>query len=88
MPSNASTDGMVHFKSYDSTLQALTAATGELIWKSKTGSERRFAATHLYGAEAVAETRPDPFDFYLFSPVVWGGAVYFGSTGGSVYALD
>jgi len=31
---------------------------------------------------------PDPFDFYLFSPVVWDGAVYFGGTGGSVYALD
>lgn len=31
---------------------------------------------------------PDPFDFYLSSPAVWNGAVYFGSGDGNVYALD
>jgi outer membrane protein assembly factor BamB len=31
---------------------------------------------------------PDPFDFYLSSPAVWKGAVYFGSGDGNVYALD
>ena len=31
---------------------------------------------------------PDPFDCYLSSPVVWNGAVYFGSGDGNVYAVD
>ena len=31
---------------------------------------------------------PDPFDCYLSSPVVWNGAVYFGSGDGNIYALD
>ena len=31
---------------------------------------------------------PDPFDFYLSSPVVVNGNVYFGSGDGNVYALD
>ena len=31
---------------------------------------------------------PDPFDFYLSSPAVWKGAVYFGSGDGNMYALD
>ena len=31
---------------------------------------------------------PDPFDFYLSSPAVWNGVVYFGSGDGNVYALD
>jgi outer membrane protein assembly factor BamB len=31
---------------------------------------------------------PDPFDFYLSSPTVWDGKVYFGSGDGNVYALD
>jgi outer membrane protein assembly factor BamB len=31
---------------------------------------------------------PDPFDFYLSSPVVANGAVYFGSGDTNIYALD
>jgi len=31
---------------------------------------------------------PDPFDCYLSSPVVWHGAVYFGSGDGNVYSLN
>src|SRR5437660_696562 len=31
---------------------------------------------------------PDPWDFYLSSPTVWNGAVYFGSSDGNVYSLD
>jgi eukaryotic-like serine/threonine-protein kinase len=31
---------------------------------------------------------PDPFDFYLSSPVIWHGAVYFGSGDTNIYALD
>ena len=31
---------------------------------------------------------PDPWDFYLSSPNVWNGAVYFGSSDGNVYSVD
>jgi eukaryotic-like serine/threonine-protein kinase len=80
--------GVVYFGSYDGKFYAVDAATGDLKWKFQTGGERRFAAKHLHGAEPASETMPDPFDFYLSSPVVWNGAVYFGSGDTNVYALD
>ncbi len=86
--SPAVSGGVVYFGSYDSNFYAVDAATGQLKWKFKTAGERRFAAKHLHGAEPAAETMPDPFDFFLSSPVVWNGAVYFGSGDTNVYALD
>ena len=86
--SPAVTNGMVYFTSFDSNLYAVDATTGKLAWKFKTAGERRFIGTHLHGAEPAGEAMPDPFDFYLSSPVVWNGAVYFGSGDGNVYAVD
>ncbi len=80
--------GMVYFGAYDSNFYAVDAASGQLKWKFKTGGERRFAAKHLHGSVPEEETMPDPWDCYLSSPVVWQGAVYFGSGDGNVYALD
>jgi outer membrane protein assembly factor BamB len=80
--------GVVYFGSYDGNFYAVDAATGRLKWKFQTGGERRFAAKHLHGATPASETMPDPFDFYLSSPVVWNGGVYFGSGDTNVYALD
>lgn len=80
--------GMVFFGAYDGNFYAVDAAAGQLRWKFKTEGERRFAGTHLHGSEPAHETMPDPFDCYLSSPVVWNGAVYFGSGDGNVYALD
>lgn len=80
--------GLVYFGSYDSNFYAVDAATGALKWKFETGGERRFAAKNLHGALPKAETMPDPFDFYLSSPALSGGMVYFGSGDGNVYALD
>jgi eukaryotic-like serine/threonine-protein kinase len=80
--------GVVYFGSFDSNFYAVDAATGQLKWKFKTAGERRYAATHLHGAEPAAETMPDPFDCYLSSSVVAGGAVYFGSGDNNIYALD
>ena len=80
--------GVVYFGSFDGNFYAVDAATGQLKWKFQTGGERRFAAKHLHGAEPAAETMPDPFDFYLSSPVVWNGGVYFGSGDTNVYALE
>jgi outer membrane protein assembly factor BamB len=42
----------------------------------------------LHHLEPAAETMPDPWDFYLSSPAVRNGAVYFGSSDGNVYSLD
>jgi len=86
--SPAIADGIVYFESYDSYLYAVTADSGRLVWKFKTAGERRFAGTHLHGAEPAAENMPDPFDVYLSSAAVWDGNVYFGSGDGNIYALD
>ena len=81
-------NGVVYFGSYSGRFYAVDAATGKLKWKFQTEGEKRFAGKHLHGSEPAAETMPDPFDFYLSSPALWGGAVYFGSGDGNVYALD
>jgi outer membrane protein assembly factor BamB len=86
--SPAITQGLVYFGSYDGKFYAVDASTGARKWEFKTQGERRFAARHIHGILPEAETMPDPFDFYLSSPVVWNGAVYFGSGDGNVYALD
>jgi outer membrane protein assembly factor BamB len=80
--------GVVYFGSFDGNFYAVDAATGKEKWKFATPGERRFAATHLHGASPVAEVMPDPFDFYLSSPVVANGVVYFGSGDTNIYALD
>jgi outer membrane protein assembly factor BamB len=80
--------GVVYFESYDSNFYAVDTATGVLKWKFATKGERRFAAKHIHGMQPESEQMPDPFDFYLSSPAVSNGAVYFGSGDGNVYALD
>src|SRR5258706_5796364 len=80
--------GVVYFESYDSNFYAVDTATGALKWKFATKGERRFAAKHIHGMQPESEQMPDPFDFYLSSPAVSNGAVYFGSGDGNVYALD
>ena len=86
--SPAVASGVVYFESYDSNFYAVDAATGQLKWKFLTGGEKRYAGTHLHHLEPAAETMPDPWDFFLSSPSVWNGAVYFGSGDGNIYALD
>ena len=86
--SPAVSNGTLYFESMDSVFYALDAATGHMRWKFQTAGERRFTATHIHGSEPAAEAMPDPFDYYLSSPAVAGGAVYFGSGDGNIYALD
>jgi eukaryotic-like serine/threonine-protein kinase len=74
--SPAVSEGTAYFASYDSNFYAVDIATGKLQWQFKTGGEHRFAAAHLHGSNPAAETMPDPFDFFLSSPVVWRGTVY------------
>lgn len=86
--SPAVTAGTVYFESYDSNFYAVDATTGQLKWKFATGGERHYTATHMHYLQPAAEAMPDPWDFYLSSPSVWNGTVYFGSGDKNVYALD
>ena len=80
--------GLVYFAAFDGSLYAVDETTGTQKWQFKTAGEHRFSATHLHGSQPATETMPDPFDCYLSSPLVWNGAVYFGSGDGNVYAVD
>ena len=80
--------GTVYFESYDSNFYALDAETGQLKWKFATAGERHYVGTHIHYLQPAAEAMPDPWDFYLSSPSVWNGVVYFGSGDRHVYALD
>ncbi len=86
--SPAVVDGVVYVVSYDGKLYAIDAASGTQKWTFATEGERRFAAPHLHGAEPRDEVMPDLFDFFLSSPTVVDGRVYFGSGDRHVYALD
>jgi outer membrane protein assembly factor BamB len=86
--SPAVSDGAVYFTAYDGNVYAVGTADGQLRWKFKTDGERRFAGKHLHGVQPTSETMPDPFDVYLSSPVVWNGAVFFGSGDGNIYSLN
>ena len=80
--------GVVYFLSYDGHLYALDAAIGQVKWKFATSGEKHYAGTHLHYLQPVVESMPDPWDFYLSSPCVWNGVVYFGSSDGNVYAIN
>jgi eukaryotic-like serine/threonine-protein kinase len=80
--------GVAYFLSYDGNLYALDAANGQVKWKFATGGEKHYAGTHLHYLQPAVESMPDPWDFYLSSPTVSRGAVYFGSSDGNVYALN
>ncbi len=86
--SPAVSNGFVYFNCYDSNFYAVDEFTGQLKWKFATGGEKRFAAQNIHGAEPANESMPDPFDFYLSSPSIANGIVYFGSGDDNVYALD
>jgi outer membrane protein assembly factor BamB len=86
--SPAVSGGTVYFGSYDGFLYAVDATTGGLQWKFQTEGEKRYSAKHLHGMQPKGETMPDPWDFFLSSPAILDGAVFFGSGDGNVYALD
>ncbi|HLJ17138.1 MAG TPA: PQQ-binding-like beta-propeller repeat protein [Bryobacteraceae bacterium] len=80
--------GIVCFGSFDGSFYAVNAATGQQVWRFDTEGERRFAAKNIHGIQPEGEIMPDFWDFYLSSPAVSDGSVYFGSGDGDVYALD
>lgn len=81
-------NGKVYFLSRDGFFYALEQATGKRLWRFATGGEGRFAAVGGYGVPVEMGPVPDPWDFYLSSPVVHNNKVYFGSTDKHLYALN
>ena len=79
--------GLVFFGSFDGTFTR-SRKRRRLRWKFETEGERRWAARNLHGMHPGGEIASDAWDFYLSSPAVFGGTVYFGSGDGCVYALD
>ena len=86
--SPAVVEGAVYFGSYDGAFYALDAASGKQKWKFETGGERHFEAKGLHGGKPRTQTMADVWDFFLSSPAVGKGLVYFGSGDGNFYALD
>lgn len=81
-------NGRIYFLSHDGFFYALDQASGKRLWRFATKGEARFAAIRGYGLPADMGPVPDPWDFYLSSPLVRDGKVYFGSSDKHLYALD
>jgi outer membrane protein assembly factor BamB len=81
-------DGRLYALSRDGYMTALDATTGKALWRFRTGGETRFGVPGGYGMPKADGITPDPWDFWLSSPLVQDGRVYFGSSDHHVYALD
>ncbi|MGA2350904.1 MAG: PQQ-binding-like beta-propeller repeat protein [Terracidiphilus sp.] len=86
--SPAVANGAVYFLSLDGSAYSLDAHTGKQLWRFKTGGESRLNMAGIYGIAPSREVVPDVWDFFLSSPAVDGGTVYFGSGDHNIYALD
>lgn len=74
----------VMFLSYDGFFYALNQADGKLVWKFKTRGESKFNVKDYYNGSF----KPDFWDFYLSSAIVYNDQVYFGSSDSNVYSLN
>lgn len=81
-------NGIVYVLSRDGYLYALNLADGSLLWRFATIGEHYFSAHGMYGWPLTSTPVIDPWDFYLSSPLVENGKVYFGSSDEHLYALD
>lgn len=86
--SPAVASGILYFVSSAGGLAAIDVATGKLKWVLPTEYERKFEAKNLHGLPSPNQTIPDAWDFFMSSPAVDNGKVYFGSGDGNVYAVD
>lgn len=86
--SPAVAEDTVYVVSLDGNLYAIDTATGKQRWSFATLGEHRFTAAGVLNLHPSTEIMPDPWDFYLSSPTVVAGTVYFGSGDGHIYAVD
>lgn len=85
--SAAIAEKIVYFLSRDAYLYALDIETGEKIWSAQTGGESTFSS-NKFNYRPVGVVHDDLWDFYMSSPLVDNGTVYFGSSDTHLYALD
>ena len=79
---------IVYFMCNDGNFYAVDATTGKVRWTYATAGEHRCMGPGMLYAQPVNEIGPDLWDFYLSSPAILDGAVYFGCGDGNVYSLD
>jgi outer membrane protein assembly factor BamB len=78
----------VYVVSGDGALHALDTKSGHERWQFRSRGEHRFTKAGGVGLSPASEMMPDPWDFYLSSPAIANGIVYFGSGDNHVYAVD
>ena len=86
--SPAIADGTVFAVSLDGRLYAIDASSGAQKWAFATAGEHRFTKPGIDYLNPPTEEMADPWDFFLSSPAVVAGVVYFGSGDNNVYAVD
>ncbi len=86
--SPAVVEDKVLFNSEDGNFYALDSDSGEEIWRFSTGGESFFSHKGLWGIPPKDKLMVDPWDFFISSPVIANGVVYFGSGDTNIYALD
>jgi outer membrane protein assembly factor BamB len=81
-------NGIIFFGSYDGFFYALNSKDGSLKWSFKSDGERRFSAPGIHGHLPKDSVFEDEWDFFVSSPVIDNGIIYFGTGSGYFYALD
>ncbi|MCP4724197.1 MAG: PQQ-binding-like beta-propeller repeat protein [bacterium] len=81
-------EGIVLFGSADGNFYALDYESGREEWRFRTGGESFFSHKGLWGIQPKDQLMVDPWDFFISSPVVEDGIVYFGSGDTHIYALE
>lgn len=81
-------NGIVYVLSRDGHFYAIRQTDGFVLWSFATLGEHYFSAHGMYGWPLTSKPVVDPWDFYLSSPLVQNGKVYFGSSDEHLYALD
>jgi len=79
---------IVYVLSRDGYFYAINLYDGSVRWRFATLGEHYFSAHGMYGWPLTEKPVVDPWDFYLSSPIVVAGKVYFGSSDEHIYALD
>ena len=71
--------GMVYFVGEDSTLYALDAKSGQKKWDFRTEKTLPYL---------ISESYPATWDYYVSSPTIVAGRIFFGGGDGFLYAVD
>jgi eukaryotic-like serine/threonine-protein kinase len=81
-------EGKMYAGSFDGNYYCLASESGREIWRFKTSGERWPGGKGYFGWKPDSLQMDDPWDYFLSSPVVANGIIYFGSGDSHVYAID